>query len=235
MTDPTDKKNRGTRNSFLDSFSRSFSRIGAWWTVARQSILGMYSRIGGGRTLAPYLAVTALAVILVWLGTTGRLPFAGAPVRAGPTLTITKPPVVTSDSCLTAMIRGDVEKVHAIMLEFYDASALAAQTPADQMLQIIPNLQEIRRRAEALKVSSCLNTLRSFQISHMNIVINTLLAFMSKSDQSVLFEGIVQARLLNEEYKKEKARLLGETYIPPATRTMTPTAGTTTPAISTTP
>jgi hypothetical protein len=226
MTDPTDPKNRGTRNSFLDSFSRFFSRIGGWWTVARKSIPGTFSRIGGGRTLAPYLAVTALAVILVWLGATGRLPFAGAKAQAGPTRTVTRPPVVTSDSCLTAMIRGDVEKVHAIMLEFYDASALASQTPADQLLQIIPNLQEIRRRAEALKVSPCLNTLRSFQISHMNIVINTLLSFMSKSDQSVLFEGIVQARLLNEEYKKEKARLLGETYVPPATRTFTPTAGT---------
>jgi hypothetical protein len=224
MTDSSDKKNRGTRNSFLDSFSRFFSRV-----------RGTFSRIGGWRTLAPYLAVTALAVILVGLGTTGRLPFAGAPAQATQTRTLTKPPVVTSDACLTEMIRGDVEKVHAIMLEFYDASALASQTPADQLVDIIPGLQEIRRRADALKVSGCLDTLRSYQVSHMNIVINTLLAFMAKSDQSILVEGIVQARLLNEEYKKEKARLLGETYTPPATRTPDPTAGTTTPSPSATP
>jgi len=224
MTDPSHKKNRGTRNSFLDSLSSFFSRV-----------RGTFSRIGGWRTLAPYLAVTALAVIFIGLGATGRLPFAGAPAKATPTSTLTKPPVVTSDACLTEMIRGDVEKVDALMLEFYDASALASQTPADQLVEVIPGLQEIRRRADALKVSGCLDTLRSFQVSHMNIVINTLLAYMAKSDPSILVEGIIQARLLNEEYKKEKARLLGETYVPPATRTFTPTAGTTTPSPSSIP
>jgi len=63
----------------------------------------------------------------------------------------------------------------------------------------------------------------------MNMVINTLLAFMSKSDQSVLMEGIVQSRLLNEAYKKEKARLLGVPYVPPATATPSSVPGTVEP------
>jgi hypothetical protein len=235
MPKPKAEKNRGTSASSLDSSPRFFSRIGGRLAPVKKSLLDAYSRIGGWRTLAPYAAVAAAAVILIWLGASGRLPFGLSPARAEPTLTLTKPPVVTSNACLTAMIRGDVEKVHAIMLEFYDASALAAQTPADQMLQVIPGLQEIRRRAEALKVSGCLDKLRSYQVSHMNIVINTLMAFMSKSDQSILVEGIVQARLLNEEYKKEKARLLGEPYLPPATRTLTPAAGTVTPGATAAP
>ncbi len=235
MTKPKAEKNRGTSASSLDSFSRFFSPVGARLTPAWKSLRESFARIGGWRTVAPYAAVAAIAVILIFLGATGRLPFAGAPAQAGPTHTITKPPVVTSNACLTSIIRPDVEKVDAIMLEFYDASALASQTPADQLLQVIPGLQEIRRRAQALKVSGCLDKLRSFQVSHMNMVINTLMAFMSKSDQSILVEGIVQARLLNEEYKKEKARLLGETYVPPATRTFTPTAGTTTPSLSAAP
>ncbi len=234
MPNSPDTKNRGTRNSFLDSFSRFFSPLGGRLAPAWKSFRGTFSRIGGWRTVAPYALVAAAAVILIWLGAAGRLPFL-APAQAGPTATSTKPKVVTSNACLPAIIRPDVEKVDAIMREFYDASALASQTPADQLLQVIPGLQEIRRRAESLKVSGCLDKLRSFQVSHMNIVINTLMAFMSKSDQSILVDGIIQARLLNEEYKKEKARLLGETYVPPATRTFTPTAGTVTPSLSATP
>jgi hypothetical protein len=131
-------------------------------------------------------------------------------------------PEPTDDLCTIELVRPEVGQVHALMLEFYDASALATQTPIEQLVQVIPSLQAIRRRAEALPVSYCLDKLRTFQISHMNMVINTLMAFMSKSDPSILREGIIQARMLNEEYKKEKARLLGEEYIPPPTPEPTP-------------
>jgi hypothetical protein len=206
MTNPLVKKIRGTIQSFLGSFSRLLSRIGGW------------------RAVAPYLAVIAVAAVLIGLGAAGKLPFTAAAVPAVPTAAVSLAPPATSYMCATELIRGDVDKVHAVMLEFYDASALASTTQADQLVDVIPSLQEIRRRADALKVSPCLKVLRSFQVSHMNIVINTLLAFMSQSDQSVLIEGIIQARLLNEEYKKEKARLLGETYVPPPTATPAPAA-----------
>ncbi len=187
------------------------------------------------RRLVPILVIAAIILLIIGVSSSVIKPFGTSPTKAKPTITNTAPLTATTDPCATELIRGDVKLVDALMLEFYDASALASQTPADQLLQIIPNLQEIRRRAEALEVSHCLNTLRSYQISHMNMVINTLLAFMAKSDQGVLVEGIVQARLLNEEYKKEKARLLGEKYIPPATRTPLPTTGTTTLQPSPTP
>jgi hypothetical protein len=206
MTNPLITKIRGTIKSFLESFSRLLSRIGGW------------------RAVAPYLAVVVVAAILIGLGAAGKLPFASQAAPATPTVALTMAPPATSYMCATELIRGDVEKVHAVMLEFYDASALASTTQAEQLVDVIPSLQEIRRRADALKVSPCLKTLRSFQVSHMNIVINTLLAFMSQSDQSVLVEGIIQARLLNEEYKKEKARLLGEPYVPPPTPSPQPVA-----------
>ncbi|MBN2084547.1 MAG: hypothetical protein JW748_04930 [Anaerolineales bacterium] len=215
MANPTHNKNRGTSSSFLDSFFPG-SKI-------------TY------RSLLPVLAFVAIVVLVIGLGSAGRWPSGLSAPAATPTRTRTAPPTASLDACSPDRVRADVEKVHAIMLEFYDASALASQTPADQLLDIIPDLQEIRRRADALKVSGCLDLLRSYQVSHMNMVINTLMAFMSKSDQSILVEGIVQARLLNEEYKKEKARLLGETYVPPPTPTPKPADGTTTPQITATP
>jgi hypothetical protein len=177
---------------------------------------------------APIAAVCAVILIATGIVVAARKPSTSSPAAPRATVTHTPPLTATTDPCATEIIRPDVETVDAVMSEFYDASALASQTPIDQLLGVIPNLQEIRRRAQALKVSPCLDTLRSYQISHMNMVINTMLSFLGKADQSVLMEGIVQARLLNEAYKKEKARLLGVPYVPPPTPTPAPTQGTVT-------
>jgi hypothetical protein len=187
------------------------------------------------RRILPVAAVVAAVLIVIGIGSSVNRTPAPSPTGAPPTVARTAAPTATVDPCATELIRPDIEKVDALMQEFYDASALAAQTPANRLLEVIPSLQEIRRRAQALKVSHCLDTLRSYQISHMNMVINTMISFMGNADQSVLMEGIVQARLLNEAYKKEKARLLGEPYIPPATATPMPTQGTMTPQPSKTP
>jgi hypothetical protein len=184
------------------------------------------------RRILPVAAAVAVVLILIGIGSSVNRPTSPSPTGAPPTAARTAAPTATVDPCATELIRPDVEKVDALMQEFYDASALASQTPANRLLEVIPSLQEIRRRAQALKVSHCLVTLQSYQISHMNMVINTMLSFMGNADQSVLMEGVVQARLLNEAYKKEKARLLGEPYVPPATATPAPTKGTTTPQLS---
>ncbi len=179
------------------------------------------------RRFAPLLGFCAIILIAAVAGLAAFKPSIFSPGKPLPTATIA-PPTATPDPCDTDTIRPDVEAADAIMSEFYDASALASQTPANRLLEVIPSLQEIRRRAQALKVSPCLATLQSYQISHMNMVINTMLSFMGNADQSVLMEGIVQARLLNEAYKKEKARLLGVPYVPPSTATPAQTPGTVT-------
>lgn len=184
------------------------------------------------RWLIPILVIAVPVLIVLFV--IGNNPPAETPApsptaaatKAAAKPTNTAPPTATLDPCSPALVRPAVEVIDALMQEFYDASALASQTPVERLLLVIPSLQQIRRRADAQKVSSCLEKLHSFQVSHMNIVINTLLAFMGNSDQSVLVEGIVQARLLNEEYRKEKARLLGEVYVPPATQIPLTTPGT---------
>jgi hypothetical protein len=206
------EQNRGTRNPSLVFSNRD--------------------RLGPYRRFLPYALIGAVVLLAagIWLGTQLAAPKpAATPTKELPTI---RPSGI---SCAPDRVRPDVEKVDALMVEFYDASAIASQTPADKLPDYIPGLQEIRRRALALKVSACLKALQSYQISHMNMVINTLMAFMAKSDQSVLTEGVIQARLLNEEYKKEKARLLGETYVPPATRAPSATAAAGTPGTPGTP
>jgi hypothetical protein len=221
MTEPTKQEPRGTGKPSLGS-----------------------SRPGGGFPRGRPIWILA-AVILPVLLIAGYILLSRGGSDSGPSLDVYGPgdptaaalrPSKTPDACAVEIVRPEVEKMHALMLEFYDASALASKTPPDRLILVIPSLQEIRRRTDAVKVSDCLKTLKELEVAHMNTVINTMLAFMSNADAGLLVEGVVQARLLNEEYRKEKARLLGEEYVPPPTQAFTPTpSGTMTVLPSATP
>jgi hypothetical protein len=144
-------------------------------------------------------------------------------------LTATMPAVVpatnTPDPCATENIEAEVQQVHKHMREFDDASSLAASRPREQLADAIAGLQKIRREAEDQPTPTCLADLKTFQISHMNAVINTLIAFMGGSEQQIVDQGIAQARGLHDQYTIELARVLGLTVEPAAaipTPTLTP-------------
>ncbi len=169
-----------------------------------------------------YLRPIFYSVFVILLVTAGVL-IACQPITASePTATFTPNP------CAPANIGVQVDKVHAIMREFYDASALASETPTNQLATVIPSLQEIRRRSQDLVVPTCLTQLKSLQIDYMNAVIDTLMVFMSGGDPDTLIQGIVQSRSMNEDYRREMARLLGVTYEPPAQPEVTKTGAPTT-------
>ena len=123
----------------------------------------------------------------------------------------------TPDSCAPKNLPDEVQKVHKYMREFDDASSLAASRPRDQLANAIADLQKIRRDAEDQPTPGCLATLKTDQISHMNSVINTLIAFMGGSDQKTVDQGIAQSRALHDQYTIELARVLGLTMVPAAT------------------
>jgi outer membrane murein-binding lipoprotein Lpp len=123
----------------------------------------------------------------------------------------------SSDPCAPANITTEVAKVNSLMREFDDAAQLASQVKRDQLVDVIPSLQEIRRRAEDLDVPYCLATLKSLQVTHMNTVINTLLSFVGGAEPDLLVQGIALARMQHEDYNRELARLMGVTYEPPET------------------
>lgn len=133
------------------------------------------------------------------------------------------PATITPDPCSSENIEAEVQKIHKFMREFDDASALAASRPRDQLADSIAGLQKIRRDAEDQLTPVCLGNLKTYQISHMNSVINTLIAFMSGSDQQVVDQGIAQARGLHDQYTIELAKVLGLTMVPAATLAVTQT------------
>ncbi len=171
-----------------------------------------------------FIVVLALALV-VFLSACGPQP---TPV---PTVTI------TPDPCAPDNINAEVQKVHRYMREFDDAANLASSRPRDQLAQSIADLQRIRRDAEDEVIPYCLGTLKTYEISHMNAVINTLMAFMTGADQKVVDQGIAVARQQHDQYLIELARLLGVTVeaatVVPLETASPPPVGTGTPATPT--
>lgn len=134
------------------------------------------------------------------------------------------PPAATNtpDPCAPENIEAEVQKVHAYMREFDDASTLAASRPRQELAASIADLQRIRRNAEDQVTPPCLVTLKTHQVSHMNTVINTLVAFLGGADQAAVDQGIALARGQHDQYTLELARLLGIT-VEPAPSIIVPT------------
>lgn len=126
----------------------------------------------------------------------------------------------TPDPCSEAALPGEVEKVNDLMREFDDYSRLASSTPQDQLTQVIPPMQEVRRRAESQDAPVCLLELKKLQVAHMNTVIETLMVFMSNPQAENVNRGITLARELHMKYDIEIARLLGLTVVAAPTNTV---------------
>jgi hypothetical protein len=122
----------------------------------------------------------------------------------------------TPDPCGPENIEEEVLKVHKYMREFDDASNLASlpELQPQQRTDAIAELQRIRREAEDQVIPPCVGDLKTYQISHMNAVINTLIAMLSGSDQQQIDQGIASARNQHDRYLIELARVLGLTIEP---------------------
>jgi hypothetical protein len=131
------------------------------------------------------------------------------------------PPTSTPDPCAPQNIQAEVQKIHTYMREFDDASTLAASRPRQELSASIADLQRIRRNAEDQPTPPCLATLKLYQVSHMNTVINTLIAFLGGADQNIVDQGIALARTQHDQYTLELARVLGIT-VEPAASILTP-------------
>ncbi len=120
----------------------------------------------------------------------------------------------TPDPCAPENIEAEVQKIHIHMREFDDTSSLAASRPKEQLGDAIADLQRIRREAEDQPAPPCLTDLKTYQVAHMNTVINTLIAFLGGTDQQVVDQGIALARQQHDQYALELARVLGLTVVP---------------------
>ena len=107
-----------------------------------------------------------------------------------------------------------VQGINDLMREFDDASQLASNTPMQQLPGIISDLQRIRRDVEDAQIPVCLGTLKTHQLNHMNLMIQTLIAFVGGASQEELKNGLEMARKEHDLYSLEIVRLLGITLAP---------------------
>jgi hypothetical protein len=82
------------------------------------------------------------------------------------------------------------------------------------MPDLISNLQRIRRDAEDSQIPACLGDLKTHQLNHMNLVIQSLIAFVGGASQEDLKAGLENARKEHDLYSLEIVRLLGITLAP---------------------
>jgi hypothetical protein len=136
------------------------------------------------------------------------------------------------DPCSPQNLPFTVQPINDLMREFEDASQMASNLPAQQLPQLIADLQRIRRGAEDVQIPDCLTTLKTHQLNHMNLMIQTLLAFVGGATQEELTSGLAMAREEHDLYSLEIIRLLGVTLAP---ITATPPSSQETQAVSTTP
>ena len=147
----------------------------------------------------------------------------------------TQPPetaTATQDPCSPENLPATVQEVNDLMREFDDASQLASNTPVQGLPDLISNLQRIRRETQDVQIPSCLGTLKTHQLNHMELMIQTLIAFVGGASQDALQNGLETARQEHNLYDLEIVRLLGSTLAP---LTSTPPSSQETPAASSTP
>lgn len=129
-----------------------------------------------------------------------------------PTLVVS----ATPDPCSSENLPSETAKINRLMREFDDYSSLASNTPQSQLVVLIPQMQRVLRDAEDQKIPACLVELKKLQLAHMNVVVQTLIAFMNSTDVSTVNKGIAESRELHAFYDVELARLLGFTQAAPA-------------------
>jgi hypothetical protein len=163
-----------------------------------------------------------LPVLLLFVSACGNQP---AATQSETSATATAPTISSDeDPCAPQNMPATVRPVNDLMREFEDASQLASNLTTQQLPELISNLQRIRRAAEDVQIPPCLGTLKTHQLNHMNLMIQTLLAFVGGADQEALTSGLERARRELDLYSLEIVRLLGITLAPitttpPATST----------------
>ena len=122
-----------------------------------------------------------------------------------PTLAVT----FTPDPCSVENLSASIKEVNDRMREFDDIAKLAASVAREKVPELVSEMQRIRREAEDHETPDCLSTLKVHQVTHMNTVIDTLIAFIGGAQAEALNEGISRAGQEHDLYTLEVARLLG--------------------------
>jgi len=122
--------------------------------------------------------------------------------------------ISSDDPCASENLPTTVQAINDLMREFDDTSQLASNLTAQQLPDVISDLQRIRREAEDLQIPPCLRILRTHQLNHMNLMIQTLIAFVGGANQQDLNNGLELAQQERDLYALEMVQLLGVSLVP---------------------
>lgn len=141
-----------------------------------------------------------------------------------PTSTSLPLPTFTPDPCSPENVKPIALEINRHARAFDDLSVLAQNTPRENLAPIISQLQDIRRQAEDFVGPACVAKLQEYQLSYMNMFINTLVGLYSSlttqltdNDVNMINQGMAQAVEYHNQYLIELARLLGVTLAPTVT------------------
>lgn len=154
--------------------------------------------------IMPKLASYFYSLVFLTLSACGRQTPALAPTTFTPDL----------DPCASQNLPAALQEINGLMREFDSVARQDPGTSFQQLPEIISDLQRIRRAAEDLPIPPCLRTLKTHQLNHMNLMIQTLLAVVGGGDQQTLNTGLAIAQAEYERYSLELVRLLGITLAP---------------------
>ena len=138
-------------------------------------------------------------------------------------------PTYTPDPCSESNLQALVPEFNRNARAFDDLSAIAQNTPREDLAPMISQLQEIRRLAEDYSVPPCMASAKEYQLAYMNTFIETLLVLyasintqLTNKDVETINQGMGLAIQYHDQYMVETAHLLG--IVLPPTPTLTPTA-----------
>ncbi len=90
--------------------------------------------------------------------------------------------------------------VEPLLQEWDDSISIANQTPRMGLPNVIPDLQDIKRRTAALEIPECFEEAHSFLILYMEYTIDGFLAFMGQEDDEVVNQKFNLAETNFETY-----------------------------------
>jgi hypothetical protein len=121
--------------------------------------------------------VAIAAIVLQFAPSLGLLPAPPTPT-ARPTNTALSP-TDTPEDCSLAAIQTTALEFNSYAREFDDVFAIVQNTPAQDLVPLITELQRVRRASEDFVVPDCMLSVKELQVGYMNTFIETVLNLYS--------------------------------------------------------
>jgi hypothetical protein len=160
--------------------------------------------------IATQTAVAGTTIAASWTATPTLTPSS----TLTPTPTETEVPTSTPNPCLPENLSAAVKEVDDLQAQFDHLSSLSANVPREQVPDKITEMRSILQTATDQDTPPCLQVLKDHQLKHMNLVIDTLVAFVDGADTQTLNDKIKRAGEEYSQYTLELTRLLGATPTP---------------------